>query len=123
MPAAVRRRDSARMSGWPLANVEPRPCTQMSAVGRRRRGSLITPASTTPSRVRALTSETGTPRFLTRAKTDALAARIVGDREAQRARRRVVLDVVPGTLERRRAGEESEHSGLVGRPLPLLGLI
>src|SRR5512145_3335864 len=49
------------MSGCPEANADPRPCTQTSAGPRRRLGSAITPASNTPSRVRTLTSETGTP--------------------------------------------------------------
>src|SRR2546430_15969533 len=111
------------MSGWPLANVEPGPWTQMTAVRRRRGGSLITPARTTPSRVRTLTSVTGIPTGLTSAMIGALAARVVGDREAQRAGRRVVVDVVAGALEARRAGEQADHGGLVGRPLSLLGLI
>src|SRR2546426_8021525 len=53
MPAALSRVDSSRISGCPEENADPRPCTQMSAVRRRRRlGSAMTPSSQTPSRVR-----------------------------------------------------------------------
>src|SRR5215470_16191947 len=48
------------MSGCPEEKTEPRPCTQMRATSRRRRGSVITPSSQTPSPVRTRTSETGT---------------------------------------------------------------
>src|SRR5437867_2966754 len=51
------------------------------------------------------------------------AARVVGDREPEPARRRVVLEVVAGALELRRRDQEPEHGGLVGRILTLLGLI
>src|SRR2546429_334837 len=65
MPAALSRVDSSRISGCPEENADPRPCTQMSAVRRRRRlGSAMTPSSQTPSRVRRRTSETETPAGL-----------------------------------------------------------
>src|SRR2546430_11871968 len=46
-----------------------------------------------------------------------LAAGVVGDREAERARGRVVLEFVPAALQSGRRHEEAEHGGLVGRPL------
>src|SRR6059058_5086783 len=41
MPAALSRLDSSRISGCPEENADPRPCTQMRAVRRRRRTALI----------------------------------------------------------------------------------
>src|SRR5207249_11051731 len=51
------------------------------------------------------------------------AARVVVDREAERARGGVILKVVARTLEPRRRGEQADDGGLVGRKLALLGLI
>ena len=36
---------SSRINGWPDENTDPNPCTQTSAVARRRTGSAITPSS------------------------------------------------------------------------------
>src|SRR5436309_9907796 len=56
-------------------------------------------------------------------RTETSAARVVGDRETEPARRRVVLKVVAGALKLRRRDQEPEHGGLVGWILTLLGLI
>src|SRR6266853_2924503 len=61
MPAALRRVDSSRVSGWPEENTDPRPWIQTTAARRRPLGSETTPSSQTPSRVAIRTSETGTP--------------------------------------------------------------
>lgn len=51
------------------------------------------------------------------------AAGVVGDGEAQGTRSGIVFEVVPTALESRRRHEERDDRGLVGRPVPLLGLI
>src|SRR5206468_7209660 len=49
------------------------------------------------------------------------AARVVGDREAERPGGGLVVEVVPGALELRRGDQEPQDGGLVRRVLALLG--
>src|SRR5947209_20102930 len=51
------------------------------------------------------------------------AARVVVDREAERARGGAVVEVVARALESRGRGENAHHGGLVRRKLALVGLI
>ena len=136
MPAALRRADSARMSGCPEENVEPRPCTQMSAVRRRPRGWAATPSRTTPSRVPTLTRDTGTPVGLgipapspvssrpssTHRVSFDLPPRLWQDRrDANRARERDGdrLRQPPPRRRRQRHHRARPHrGGAGGRPLP-----